>query len=112
MLTGLQQTLLLCLIVIPLGLVGVYLRARLAEQGVRTCNDAMAQDDGKYVTVAGMNIRPHRPPTRSGHPVLFTSLEDETDLLLFPPPASELVAARRARADPAHGPPRPGARPR
>jgi error-prone DNA polymerase len=31
--------------------------------------------------VAGLNVRPHRPPTRSGRPVLFTLIEDETGLL-------------------------------
>jgi error-prone DNA polymerase len=33
------------------------------------------------MAVAGLNIRPHRPPTRSGRTVLFTTVEDETDLL-------------------------------
>ena len=28
-----------------------------------------------------MNIRPHRPPTRSGEPVLFATIEDEVDIL-------------------------------
>jgi len=28
-----------------------------------------------------MNIRPHRPPTRSGEPVLFATIEDEIDIL-------------------------------
>ena len=29
--------------------------------------------------MAGLNLRPHRPPTKSGQTVLFTELEDETD---------------------------------
>ena len=36
---------------------------------------------GSRVTVAGLNIRPHRPPTRSGRPVLFTTVEDETGMI-------------------------------
>jgi len=31
--------------------------------------------------VAGLVIRPHRPPTRSGRTVVFLTLEDETGLL-------------------------------
>ena len=27
--------------------------------------------------MAGINIRPHRPPTRSGRSVLFSTVEDE-----------------------------------
>ncbi len=33
------------------------------------------------VRVGGINVRPHRPPTRSGEPVLFATLEDEVDIL-------------------------------
>jgi error-prone DNA polymerase len=33
------------------------------------------------IRVAGLNVRPHRPPTRSGEPVLFSQVEDETGLL-------------------------------
>ena len=31
--------------------------------------------------VAGLIIRPHRPPTKSGRTVVFFSLEDETEVL-------------------------------
>ena len=31
--------------------------------------------------MAGLPIRPHRPPTRSGRTVAFFSLEDETGIL-------------------------------
>ncbi len=36
---------------------------------------------GSRVIMAGLNIRPHRPHTPSGNPVLFVSLKDETALL-------------------------------
>jgi len=35
---------------------------------------------GERVKVAGMPIRPHRPPTRSGRTIVFLSLEDEFGL--------------------------------
>jgi len=46
-----------------------------------TAYEATQQPHGMRVRVAGVNIRPHRPPTRSGQPVLFSSIEDETGLL-------------------------------
>ncbi len=58
-----------------------YLRERLARRRVITAYEAQRQRQGERVTVAGLNISPHRPPTRSGRSVLFSSLEDETDLL-------------------------------
>jgi error-prone DNA polymerase len=58
-----------------------HLRERLAEDGCVTVYDAQRMKDGTWVRVAGLNIRPHRPPTVSGKPVLFASVEDETDLL-------------------------------
>jgi error-prone DNA polymerase len=58
-----------------------YLREQLAAQGVTTTYDARRVPHGRRITVAGLNIRPHRPPTKSGQPVLFTSIEDEFGLL-------------------------------
>jgi error-prone DNA polymerase len=58
-----------------------YLREALARRGVLTTIDAKAVRHGRRVTVAGLNVRPHRPPTKSGKPVLFTTLEDEFGLL-------------------------------
>lgn len=58
-----------------------HLRAHLQRRGVITGFEACAARAGERVTVAGLNICPHRPPTRSGNPVLFTSIEDETALL-------------------------------
>ena len=36
---------------------------------------------GAVINVAGLTIRPHRPPTRSGRTVVFFSLEDEHGML-------------------------------
>src|ERR1019366_2786009 len=58
-----------------------HLRKRLASHNVITTAEALTRPSGTRVTVAGLNIRPHRPPTRSGKPVLFTSVEDEMDLI-------------------------------
>jgi error-prone DNA polymerase len=57
------------------------LRDRLRQSGVVTTREAQQMPGGSRVRVAGLNIRPHRPPTRSGRPVLFTTLEDEEDFL-------------------------------
>ncbi|MGC8667785.1 MAG: DNA polymerase III subunit alpha [Chthonomonadales bacterium] len=57
------------------------LRPHLARQSVLTVREAMRQPGGGCVMVAGLNIRPHRPPTVSGNPVLFTLIEDETGML-------------------------------
>ncbi len=58
-----------------------YLRDQLAKHNVMTTHEAMQQPHGTRVTVAGLNLRPHRPPTRSGRVVLYTTIEDETEYL-------------------------------
>jgi len=58
-----------------------WLRERLALKGVMTTYEAMQQRHGARVTVAGLNIRPHRPRTVSGNPVLFVQIEDETEMI-------------------------------
>ena len=58
-----------------------YFREQLAERGFITAYEAQQRPHGEKVWVAGLNIRPHRPHTASGKPVLFASLEDETELL-------------------------------
>ncbi len=58
-----------------------YMRDLLDERGILRTADVSSRDPGTRVRVAGLNIRPHRPPTRSGHPVLFAQVEDETGLL-------------------------------
>ncbi len=58
-----------------------HLRENLGRWRILTTYDAQQRMAGERVTVAGLNIRPHRPPTRSGRSVLFATLEDETDTL-------------------------------
>ncbi len=58
-----------------------HLREELRRYGVTTTYDAQHMRHGTRVTVAGLNIRPHRPRTVSGNPVLFTLIEDETEML-------------------------------
>lgn len=55
-----------------------FLREKLAIRGVLTVAEARDSADGTAVPVAGLNLRPHRPPTRSGAVVLLPELEDET----------------------------------
>ncbi len=50
-------------------------------QRVLTAAEAAQRTQGTQVQVAGLVIRPHRPPTRSGRTVVFLTLEDETGLL-------------------------------
>jgi error-prone DNA polymerase len=56
-------------------------RESLRTQGILTCAEAKAVREGSYVKVAGLAVRPHTPPTKSGRRVLFTTLADETGLL-------------------------------
>ncbi|MFO8061126.1 MAG: DNA polymerase III subunit alpha [Bacillota bacterium] len=58
-----------------------FLRPQLRRRGVLTAAQAMAAPAGQTVRVAGVLVRPHRPPTRSGRTVVFLSLEDETGLI-------------------------------
>jgi error-prone DNA polymerase len=58
-----------------------FARARLGRQGVIAAAEAKRGRSGTRVKVAGMVIRPHRPPTKSGRTVVFLTLEDETGLL-------------------------------
>ncbi|NLY11738.1 MAG: DNA polymerase III subunit alpha [Firmicutes bacterium] len=60
-----------------------FYRPYLEKQNVYTSKELQKATpmEGKRVTVAGLVIRPHRPPTRSGKTVVFLSLEDEYGLL-------------------------------
>jgi error-prone DNA polymerase len=58
-----------------------FARETLEKEGIRTAAEAKAAKDGTVLKAAGLLIRPHRPPTRSGRTVVFFSLEDETGLL-------------------------------
>ncbi|SMB97119.1 error-prone DNA polymerase [Thermanaeromonas toyohensis ToBE] len=58
-----------------------FFRDKLAKEGYLTADQAKKLPDGRCAKVAGLPVRPHRPPTRSGKIVVFFSLEDETGLL-------------------------------
>lgn len=53
-------------------------RPWLDASGCRTAADMADCPDGQTVCTAGLLIRPHRPPTKSGKTVVFFTLEDET----------------------------------
>lgn len=56
-----------------------YFREALASRGIVSIHEALQRKTGERVQVAGLNIRPHRPPAKTGGRHLFTTLEDETD---------------------------------
>lgn len=56
-----------------------FFRPKLAKR-VLTSQEAALRTQGS-VQVAGLVIRPHRPPTRSGKTVVFLTLEDEFGLI-------------------------------
>ena len=63
----------------PLGHPVQFIRDALAEQGVGTCVSLQDAKSGEKVTLAGLIIRVHKPPTAGG--CVFFSLEDETALV-------------------------------
>lgn len=54
------------------------LRQELTAQGVGTCGSLRQATPGAAVAVAGLVIRPHRPPAAGG--TVFFTLEDETGM--------------------------------
>lgn len=58
-----------------------YYREELRRHRVLSTAEARAMATGAVINVAGLTIRPHRPPTRSGRTVVFFSLEDEHGML-------------------------------
>lgn len=56
-------------------------RERLRALGYVNSGEVAAFPDGARVRVAGLAVRPHRPPTKSGRTVVFLSLEDERGLI-------------------------------
>ncbi len=58
-----------------------FVRPKLVKEGVLTAQQIKQQRPAGAVKVAGLLIRPHRPPTRSGRTVVFFTLEDETGLI-------------------------------
>jgi error-prone DNA polymerase len=57
------------------------IRERLRREGVITAAQAARSRSGRWAKVAGVIIRPHRPPTKSGRTVVFFTLEDETGMV-------------------------------
>lgn len=50
-------------------------------QGYETTESILKLPAGSHISIAGLILRPHRPPTRSGQVVVFFTLEDEFGLL-------------------------------
>ncbi len=57
-----------------------FFRAQLEQAGVLRTDQALCAPHRMQVAVAGVLVRPHRPPTRSGERVVFLCLEDERGL--------------------------------
>jgi len=57
------------------------IRNDLASRGFISVRELSALPEGKWVKLAGLLFRPHRPPTRSGRVTVFMSLEDEFGLV-------------------------------
>lgn len=53
------------------------LRPNLRRAGFCMSRDFLKMPRGHWLRIAGLPIRPHRPPTRSGRRMAFFSLEDE-----------------------------------
>ncbi len=62
----------------PAGHPMLFHRERLASEGIKECDRLQAARAGERVTLAGLVVRPHRPPTAGG--TVFFTLEDETGL--------------------------------
>ena len=58
-----------------------FFRRILAGRGIITTREASFQESGAHVQVAGLPVRPHRPPTRSGRTIVYLGLEDESGML-------------------------------
>ncbi|MGI5920511.1 MAG: DNA polymerase III subunit alpha [Syntrophomonadaceae bacterium] len=57
------------------------LRSELNKRNIKSSRDIRKIKSGAVVNVAGLLLRPHRPPTRSGRITVFLSLEDEFGLI-------------------------------
>jgi len=55
-------------------------RSCLRKEGYLTGSQLRCRPGNTWARTAGLPVRPHRPPTRSGRTVVFFSLEDETGL--------------------------------
>lgn len=56
-------------------------RGRLTRRGFKSSKDLPQAKEGSLIKIAGLPIRPHRPPTRTGKIAAFFSLEDEFGLM-------------------------------
>lgn len=56
-------------------------RPELQRRGIKSSREAKGMTSGARIAAAGLLLRPHRPPTRSGKITVFLSLEDEFGLL-------------------------------
>jgi len=56
-------------------------RDRLNSRGFISSKNLSQAKEGSQVKIAGIPIRPHRPPTRTGKIAAFFSLEDEFGLM-------------------------------
>jgi len=56
-------------------------RNTLKKRGFSKSSDLPGLLPGEFITVGGIPVRPHRPPTKSGKTVVFLSLEDEDGLI-------------------------------
>ncbi len=64
-----------------------FMRSDLARRGIIPAASVQEVSGGSRIRSAGIPVRPHRPPTKSGRTVVFLSLEDETglvDVTVFP----------------------------
>jgi len=62
------------------------LRSWCQQRGIKSSQEIKRSTEGERIITAGLLLRPHRPPTRSGKIVVFLSLEDEfglTDVIVF-----------------------------
>ncbi|MEW6724466.1 MAG: DNA polymerase III subunit alpha [Bacillota bacterium] len=58
-----------------------FFRAGLKRKGYWDSRGIRGAENGEEVKVAGLVVRPHRPPTKSGKTIVFLSLEDEHGLI-------------------------------
>lgn len=54
---------------------------RLQERGYLRTGQVRCAPDGQALSLAGVPVRPHRPPTKSGKRLVFLGLEDEEGLV-------------------------------
>lgn len=58
-----------------------FIRQDLTKRRVVPCADFAGSEAGTRFRLAGLVLRPHRPPTRTGRNTLFFDLEDETGVV-------------------------------